>query len=681
MALSIPAALKSADITRFAQRAGQVEKAKPAIAYWCNYWIVNQLISKGLHNVDDECTRYTTELMDKLERIKTEHGNDDTIVDDVAAQVYVEQFALETFQRAENAMRANKVSRQTADTFLAAGVFLELRQIWEPLDNETSSKTKYAKYHALRIAKAIKVGEDPNMSNPAPDPSPAQEAQDPDVQMLDENSRQAPPFQPTVEDIPDEHDRLERSLAQRSSIDQSLHPSRAPSIPRPAESGQQSAPPVPTPPERTVENYYQQSSIPDVSPLQSPDRARNGSLGGGYFPKTPESYNPPETSQAANGQMRVHKSSSGPDLPDASSLPPPMPFGTPGPPISPSEESAPSLSPPSFNYHQPSPPSAPAVPYSSQLSGVTPFHAPGYPQPPAPSIQPQPTPAPLRQTAAPPPPPHISQQPINAPSVAVDEEAILKAQKHARWAISALNFEDVNTAVKELRVDGDIRQTVQSTNTSSFTTKDKRDPPCHERHHKTENGLERKSIIVILRLPKQKISPVASLQRPSQIYIGQIPNSDRDDSDRTEELAERISELRNKKRRLCADLNLIDVAFKERAAELQYPSPLSLQPTTKTSAGFTQQFPIIEASIEAMATEAARYALSADKGIEDPSSNQGVTLPTANNYLTPWTCPPPVVSIDNYASGHPLFVVTGDRWLDLMPYEDIWENKEDNSVA
>ena len=34
---------------------------------------------------------------------------------------------------------------------------------------------------------------------------------------------------------------------------------------------------------------------------------------------------------------------------------------------------------------------------------------------------------------------------------ATDEEAIMKAQKHARWAISALNFEDVNTAVDELR--------------------------------------------------------------------------------------------------------------------------------------------------------------------------------------------------------------------------------------
>ncbi|KAL9005211.1 MAG: hypothetical protein Q9188_002010 [Gyalolechia gomerana] len=72
MAASIPAPLKSADIARFAQRAGQVEKAKPSIAYWCNYWIVNQLISRGLHNVDDDCTRYTTDLMDKLEKVNVE---------------------------------------------------------------------------------------------------------------------------------------------------------------------------------------------------------------------------------------------------------------------------------------------------------------------------------------------------------------------------------------------------------------------------------------------------------------------------------------------------------------------------------------------------------------------------------------------------------------------------------
>jgi vacuolar protein sorting-associated protein VTA1 len=34
----------------------------------------------------------------------------------------------------------------------------------------------------------------------------------------------------------------------------------------------------------------------------------------------------------------------------------------------------------------------------------------------------------------------------------VEDEAMAKAQKHARWAISALNYEDVDTAVKELRI-------------------------------------------------------------------------------------------------------------------------------------------------------------------------------------------------------------------------------------
>lgn len=33
----------------------------------------------------------------------------------------------------------------------------------------------------------------------------------------------------------------------------------------------------------------------------------------------------------------------------------------------------------------------------------------------------------------------------------VSDRAMSEATKHARWAISALNFEDVNTAVKELR--------------------------------------------------------------------------------------------------------------------------------------------------------------------------------------------------------------------------------------
>lgn len=90
MAINIPSNLKSADISRFVLRAAQLEKAKPIIAYWCKsarhflsrnltltqiqipvgyFWVVKQIISKGLHNVDHESKNFTTGLMDKLEQV------------------------------------------------------------------------------------------------------------------------------------------------------------------------------------------------------------------------------------------------------------------------------------------------------------------------------------------------------------------------------------------------------------------------------------------------------------------------------------------------------------------------------------------------------------------------------------------------------------------------------------
>jgi len=44
--------------------------------------------------------------------MKTDHADIDAITDDFAGRAYIEQFGLETFQRAENAMRADKATRQ-----------------------------------------------------------------------------------------------------------------------------------------------------------------------------------------------------------------------------------------------------------------------------------------------------------------------------------------------------------------------------------------------------------------------------------------------------------------------------------------------------------------------------------------------------------------------------------------
>ncbi|KAL9107887.1 MAG: hypothetical protein Q9227_007305 [Pyrenula ochraceoflavens] len=424
---------------------------------------------------------------------KTEYADNDVITDDMAGKAYIEQFGLETFQRADNAVRADKATRQTADTFQAASTFLELMQIWGPLDLEISSKIKYAKYHALRIAKAIKAGEDPNLSNPKqeqpqPDEAPL-DANELDVQMLndatkprqpsvvevpDEADHQArtlarqsvideslhpsrtssvPRPPPTkVEDAPDDSDRLQQTLAQRSSVNESLHPSRAPSVGRPLHTDMTQSPTItrdsdsavsPLPP-ATAEDFYTQSGQPDVSPL-APSPERRPSAGGNYFPQVQD---PPS-------QLTAPPPIDLPSAPTGYSNPAPpaqSPLQDPSHAFSPSGPVPPPSVPPPVQQNQ-----APPPPPQTQPPPPTVFQ-PSHGPPPAqfpispPTGQPYPPP-PLSQVQPPSrPPPAQQPKPMEAStSFEPDEEAVSAAQKHARWAISALNFEDVPTAIKELR--------------------------------------------------------------------------------------------------------------------------------------------------------------------------------------------------------------------------------------
>ena len=459
MAAVIPPALKAADIARFAQRAGQVEKAKPVVAYWCNYWIVEQILTKQLHKADADCMSYTMTLMDKLEQTKSDFADNDAIMDDLAGQAYIEQFGQETFQRADNAMKARKASRQTADTFQAAATFLDLCQIWGPLEAETASKIKFAKYHALRIAKALKANMDPNLSNPNPEPEqPSLDLNDPDVQTTNgfgaSNQSQDTSRQPYVEEIPDEHDRLQGHMAGRSTYDESLHPSRAPSVvPQPTQ-------PYEPPPQQPEEDYYHSAAPPQVSPLDPSTADRAMSDDGGYFPRVPDTDGrapppslPDAPLEAPSSSPAIPLESSLPRSPNSSaaagftpsqppdflhSFPPPnvdepsvVPSAsTPMPPHAPAPSHA---SAPSFSQQPPS------VPRQASRALVPAFPAPGAGVKQAP---------PPRQTA---PPPLVSPPISSQANYMTDEEAVLKAQKHARWAISALNFEDANTAVRELK--------------------------------------------------------------------------------------------------------------------------------------------------------------------------------------------------------------------------------------
>lgn len=400
MASSIPASLKAADIGRFAVRAAQLEKAKPVVAYWCNFYIVNQIIERGLHTSDDETKLYTTNLVDKLETFKSENPDNDTVTDAIAASAYVEQFGLEVFGRAEATMRANKVTRQTADTFQAAATFLELLQIWNTPDPEIAAKIKFAKYHTLRIAKAIKAGEDPNATNPEikneeDELNPADN--DPEVQAVmqsasEEASRSR---QPSVEEVSDEPTPPFEST--------SAHP-HVPSPPTGA----------PSAPAGQNMDISDDQDAPFTLP-SAPETITSSSTSVPRLPDTP----------ADIGAAHAH-----PGQPDNSfqSFPPPSTMPSPSPTMPPQDVR-------DF-YNQPSVPPSPS---QAPAPVPAPAPAPMMPPPARPSV-----PAALPRVPAGPTPNQTNPQ-------SIDDDAIALAQKHARWAVSALSFDDVNTAIKELR--------------------------------------------------------------------------------------------------------------------------------------------------------------------------------------------------------------------------------------
>jgi vacuolar protein sorting-associated protein VTA1 len=443
--------------------------------------------------------------MDKLEQYKAQHSDEPAVTDDMVGKAYVEQFGLETFERADNAVKADKATRQTADTYQAAATFLDLLQIWGPVDPEAAAKIKYAKYHALRIAKALKAGEDPNLSNPKPetpaeDLLPALDPNDADVQAL--SGAPGKPRQASVVEVPDEADRIQKSLAQRSILDESLHPSRETSVPPPPRKTerQPSVVEVKDEADRLQRNLARQSSLDeslhpsrqpslsqspanDVSPIAAQDAAafysnqadtndispldtpseRKPSVGGNYFPLVPSDIAPELPSAPTTIGAPP------PELPSApgnlASSPPSLPHA---PPVD-TDFASGRASLNSLNQAgRPSPP-LPAHRHGNFLPQTAPGQPPQIPpnfQPQVPPPQLPQNPPQLRQTHGPVPPipqpqPVLSPNPVHPPvhlppasqpvNVVLDEEAIMTAQKHARWAISALNFEDVPTAIKELR--------------------------------------------------------------------------------------------------------------------------------------------------------------------------------------------------------------------------------------
>lgn len=264
-----------------------------------------------------------------------------------------------------------------------------------------------------------------------------------DMKQEAQDSVRSTANQPFVEDVPDERELLQPQVAQL------LPPSGVPSTSETA--SQDPARAYYHPATEGIEKYHSQLGR-DMEPAQASSATFDEV---GYFPRIPGSDGLEQPVPASQEISWDERASAPPPNPSNSSMATRSRTSTISGPQTQATRPAISLQsfpPPNMDRLPPSEnPTVPLPSYLTQSSDMSRNpHQPTQILPPNTLHQPP--------TKANPQPPSNFEHPTNPPqsfsqtAYLSDEEAIMKAQKHARWAISALNFEDVRTAVKELNM-------------------------------------------------------------------------------------------------------------------------------------------------------------------------------------------------------------------------------------
>ncbi|VDC01945.1 unnamed protein product [Peniophora sp. CBMAI 1063] len=458
----VPADLKS--ITPYLQRADELKVQDPVVAYWCAYYAAQQGIS--LKALGPANRNFLSTLLTALENLRATIGPSDAINVESVAGVYVEDFALRVFNVADNEDRNGKANRSTAKKFLAAATFLEVMKVFEDkqLWESHADKARYAKWKAADIAKALREGRAPTAG-----PAGVDATTPPEIAPSQSFPHMISPA-PSSSTVPT----LPPPPPEMSSAAAAAQDDRYNAVRRAAESSQTlSTQAIAGDPRSTASSGVATSKPPPASisssatlasgPLQTVGE-EDGVVASGAPPSPPSSagsgssrrrrragsvVSPPSVSTGTN-HTRNRTNSMG-----SVSSRSPARIGSP-------THFVPRDSPPSTQlFIAANTPSVtqnvqgasatpaslgPSAPPSAISPSGLPLHASqSFPVPSAPPYYSAQS-APHYGYAPPPPPPaQPSPPPELTPSV------IAKAQKHCRFAISALDYEDAEQARKELR--------------------------------------------------------------------------------------------------------------------------------------------------------------------------------------------------------------------------------------
>ncbi|OAV91714.1 hypothetical protein PTTG_07266 [Puccinia triticina 1-1 BBBD Race 1] len=375
-------------VNPYLQRAKEMEKVDPVISYWCAFHAAQTCMSIG-HNEPDS-REFLMRLLDLLEQAKAQLSDNDAITNNLAATAYVENFALKIFEGADKEDQQGLSTRTTAQRFLAAACFLEvLQSLTNQPEPDIMQKIKYSKWKAGSIAKALRDGS--TSQQPAADDT-ARSPVAPSIRSLNVAGNATNDPAPQSAQSQNGYSDWPTELA-TSSMSKLPSPIIAPNL----SANNSSAKPSPFPSTvfpPTTQNTSSSSVAPVPSDFSAPSPARPAALPASQHPSSHLSRFPIVPSLSQADKTSTHASQ----------------------PVQQTFYSTPAAS----------------VQLNSTQSSQNTTIDPAYPsQPSSAAIQISPT----------------------VPTTAlVNPIKVAQAQKHAKWAISALNFDDIPTAKNQLQI-------------------------------------------------------------------------------------------------------------------------------------------------------------------------------------------------------------------------------------
>ncbi|WWC64036.1 uncharacterized protein I303_106642 [Kwoniella dejecticola CBS 10117] len=163
---NVPPGLKQCE--QILKRANELKKVEPVVAYWCCFSAAQKALNLKQRTKED--TMFLMSIIDALESMKVILANNEGIASEAAGAALVENFALKVFMSADNDDRAGNTGKATVRKFVVAGQFIEVLKCFEGgMTDEMEQKLQYARWKAADGAKALREGRIPASGPPIPE--------------------------------------------------------------------------------------------------------------------------------------------------------------------------------------------------------------------------------------------------------------------------------------------------------------------------------------------------------------------------------------------------------------------------------------------------------------------------------------------------------------------------------